>query len=141
MSAKYYLASANILERQQNFISVTSIYYLLLAYIMIFLKHRKIPCFSVSKKLSTSAEIVSVCNNYFLSAIHNSLASALILSRRHNQFRASLNTNGYKFSSGRLAFFFCHDSGPNCTFKYDSTSTRVIMHIEHRAWWVPNSDR
>ena len=95
--------SANILERQQDFVSVSK-YYLSSA------NMNNISCFSVSNKYLLSA-IIICCQlfNYHFSVSNYYLASAIISSRRHNQFRASLNRNGYKFSSGRLAFFFCHD--------------------------------
>ena len=96
---------------------------------------------SVSRNLSSSANIMccqqqlfAVSNNYLLSAIiicslsNNYLASAIIFSRWHNRFRASLNRNGYKFSSGRLAPFFCHDGGADCrTFQHGKSNTRRIQ--------------
>ena len=76
-------------------------------------------CCQTSKKSSYSANSIRIKQNIlsrhqqkFISVSNNYLDSAAIASsRRHNQFCASLNTNRYKFSSGRLlAFFFCHDS-------------------------------
>ena len=123
---KYYLASANILERQQDFVSVSK-YYLLSANILerqqIFLKPpSNISCFSISNYYLLSA-INICCQQLLFSVSYIYLASAIKSSRRHNQFRASLNRNGYKFSSGRLAFFFCHDSGA------DSRTFRVSFFV------------
>ena len=100
----------NIICPQQNFVSISKYYFSsanILEHQQIFLKPSNILCFSVS-------------NNY--------LASTIILSHRHNQFCASLNTNGYKFSSGRLAFFFCHDSGADCRTFLEHCEMLIFLH-------------